>query len=154
MKQLQITNRNYCATVDDEDYDRLNLFSWIRVGTENRFTIARVNLTVKVPLANEVMQNYENMYDHKDQNPLNNLKSNLRITTQSQNSCNRTKIWNGSSKFKGVSYWTKANKWEARITFKRKTIRIGLFLDEISAAKAYNEKAKELHGEFAVLNII
>jgi len=35
-----------------------------------------------------------------------------------------------------------------------KQFYVGSFNDEVEAALAYNEKAKELHGEFAFLNKI
>lgn len=60
---------------------------------------------------------------------------------------------NSSSQYKGVSWHTKELIWISRITFNRKEIYIGRFKDEIEAAKAYDEKAKELFGKFAYLNI-
>ena len=44
------------------------------------------------------------------------------------------------------------NKWRARITINGKTMHLGLFASAIEAARAYNEKAKELFGDFANLN--
>ncbi len=38
------------------------------------------------------------------------------------------------------------------ITFENKTIYIGQYKDEISAAKAYDRAAKKYFGEFACLN--
>lgn len=87
-------------------------------------------------------------YDHIDRNRLNNLDSNFRLASESQNSINRAKqsgIY--TSKFKGVRL-TRSNTWEARI----KQFQIGTFSTEIEAALAYNQKAKELYGEFAYLN--
>jgi len=36
--------------------------------------------------------------------------------------------------------------------FSGKLYKLGFFADEIIAAKAYDEKASQLHGEFACLN--
>jgi hypothetical protein len=89
--------------------------------------------------------------DHKDRNPLNNRMSNLRYATSSQNKANKTCGLNTSG-FKGVC-WDKArHKWVARISRHRKHYHIGRFDSIKEAALAYNEKAVELFGEFALLN--
>jgi group I intron endonuclease len=46
------------------------------------------------------------------------------------------------------------NRWESRITCQGVSYQIGSFLTEIEAAIAYNQKAIELYGESARLNII
>jgi len=57
-----------------------------------------------------------------------------------------------TSKYKGV-YWNKhKNKYMSRITLNGKLMFIGYFNNETLAAQAYDEKAKELHGEYARLN--
>ncbi len=43
-------------------------------------------------------------------------------------------------------------KWLAHIVYGYRTHRIGLFVTAEEAARAYDEKAKELYGEFARLN--
>jgi len=90
--------------------------------------------------------------DHKDRNRLNNKKSNLRFITNQQNTMNRGKRKNISSIYKGVCMVKGYKKWIAQIGFNKKTIYLGYFDDEKEAAKAYNKKAIELFGEFAVLN--
>ena len=90
--------------------------------------------------------------DHKNGNGLDNQKHNLRTCSQAQNNRNAKKRENCSSKYKGV-YWDKKNKkWRARIYLNKKEICLGRYKNEIDAAKAYDEKAKELFGEFAQPN--
>jgi len=91
--------------------------------------------------------------DHINHDGMDNRKANLRAATHSQNLCHRRKhSGTKSSKYKGV-HWHKFNKrWAARITFKKKTINLGYFRNEIDAAKAYDRAARKYHGEFASLN--
>lgn len=170
MKELKLTGSTLVALVDDEDYDRLIKYSWCLIGQNPRIKRSYTQYTkgfyssgeqfiikesIRVTLPNEIMQDYSyQMYDHIDRNYLNNLKSNLRKTNYSQNAANRAKSWAGTSKYKGVSWSKITHNWESRITCRGKTIRLGFYPTEIDAAKAYNEAAIKLHGEFAVLNKI
>ena len=77
----------------------------------------------------------------------------MRWCNLNQNSQNRKQIGkNNTSGFKGVSL--KNNKWYSSIGYNNKKNFIGLFNNKIDAAEAYNQKAIELFGEFANLNII
>lgn len=93
--------------------------------------------------------------DHADGNPLNNSISNLRIATTSENGANKSKCkMKTSSKYKGVHYNIRMNKWVARIQKNKITTCIGVFNNEVEAALAYNNKALTLFGDFARLNEI
>jgi phage anti-repressor protein len=50
-----------------------------------------------------------------------------------------------TSKFYGVSLHKNLNKYRAYIVYNKKQLNLGLFTSDIEAAKAYNEKAKELN---------
>ena len=95
--------------------------------------------------------------DHIDGNKLNNRIENLRETTQQNNTYNRKSntSMNGkptSSKYKGVRWHKRVNKWEVSIQVDKKQKHIGYFIDEIEAAHNYNEAAIRYHGKFARLN--
>ena len=95
----------------------------------------------------------KSVVDHIDGNKLNNQKSNLRLCTISENMCNRNKTTGQtSSKFKGVHKLK--NKWTAVCRKNKIVYNLLLFETEKEAAEAYNEKAKELHEGYALLNII
>lgn len=87
--------------------------------------------------------------DHINGNQMDNRCNNLRICTRSQNNANqRGAKRNSKSGHKGV-YWHKAaQKWCAEVVHERKKYYLGVFKNKLDAVGAYNEKAKELHGEF------
>lgn len=91
--------------------------------------------------------------DHINGNRLDNRKENLRICTKSQNLRNQHKTC-GSSKYKGVSWRVRANKWESRIYVDGKKLFLGLYSDEEDAAKAYDKAAIQHYKEFAKTNIL
>ena len=96
----------------------------------------------------------EGPVDHRNRNKLDNLITNLRKATKSQNEANTEKRATNTSGYKGV-YWLKnARKWRAKIDCDKQQIHIGLFECKHAAAAAYNSKAAELFGEFANLNTI
>ena len=155
MKELKIENEDFVAIVDDEDYERLTQFKWFARPNKSIYRSKRKGFKcIKTPLANEVLQNFVNLIDHKDRNPLNNIKNNLREASRVENSRNRTKQSGTTSKYKGVSWDKDRGRWRAYICRRGYAKYIGLFDREIDAAIAYNNAAKLKFGEFAVLNII
>ncbi len=91
--------------------------------------------------------------DHINHNGLDNRKENVRPATRAQNNYNRQKYANNSySKYKGVSFKKKGQKWSAQIGLNNKMLFLGYFKNELDAAKAYDKAAKKYHGDFASLN--
>lgn len=90
--------------------------------------------------------------DHINGNPLDNRRCNLRATTQTNNVRNSAPHKDRKSKYKGTCYQADRGKWAVYIRMNGKSKFLGRFTDEISAAKAYDKKAKELFGEYAWLN--
>jgi ATP-dependent DNA ligase len=90
--------------------------------------------------------------DHKNGNKLDCRKSNLRLCTTSENIANTQKRVTNTSGYKGVMFFKRDKNWHAQITKDYEKIHIGYFDSAKDAAKAYDKKAKELFGEFAVLN--
>lgn len=82
--------------------------------------------------------------DHRNGNGLDNRRQNLRLCTHSENMQNR-RVTTGR-RFKGVSYHL--GKYQVVIVRKY----LGRFSDEIEAATAYDQAAKQMFGEFARLN--
>lgn len=94
--------------------------------------------------------------DHIDGNRLNNHISNLRAATSKQNMANSRGNENATSKYKGVGVDNRCplRPWRAYVKHGDKSHYLGQFKEEKDAARAYNEKAFELNGEFAYLNKI
>lgn len=91
--------------------------------------------------------------DHINFNRLDNRKENLRVVTMKQNTMKQRKRSKPTSSiYKGVYLDKRLNKWVAAIGKSPNKKHLGVFLFEEDAARAYNEAAVRIHGEFAVLN--
>lgn len=90
--------------------------------------------------------------DHWDQNGLNNSLENLRFSTSKQNNYNRGLFKNNLSRYIGVSWYSRYEKWRARIRVGGRLLTLGYFTDRIQAVLAYDAAARMHHKEFAFLN--
>lgn len=90
------------------------------------------------------------MADHANRKKLVNTIGNLRWATNSQNGMNSRRI--GSTGFKGVAFIKRRGRWKAQIKHPSTRRTIGWFRTPEEAARAYDRKARELFGEFALTN--
>jgi len=90
--------------------------------------------------------------DHKNGDKRDNRRSNIRVCTPTQNNANQRYPVNNTSGYKGVSWHSDGIGWQAKVYSGGKFFHLGIFKDAKDAARAYNEKALELWGEFAWLN--
>ena len=89
--------------------------------------------------------------DHINGDKKDNRLENLRDVPQSMNVRNNLPR-GGASKFKGVYFDKRSSKFGSRIKVNKKTIHLGTYSDERSAAMAYDKAAMRLHGEYAKTN--
>lgn len=88
--------------------------------------------------------------DHCNRDPLDNRVGNLRPATHSQNIANSVKRKRGgqfASKFRGVS-GTRSGRFTSSVQGKH----LGTFDSEVDAAMVHDKAAREIWGEFAVVN--
>jgi len=158
-RRIPLTRGKY-AIVDPEDFDRLNKYEWYVYPGHKTFYAARSyrkkdGRRGRLPMHSQIIKVPDGLLvDHINQNGWDNRKANLRPATAAQNSINRAKYKDRTygSKYKGVTWQCKYNRWKVQIVTNRKVIYLGSFKDEVEAAKAYDEAAKKYHGEFASLN--
>jgi len=162
MKEI-LLSQNMVAIVDDEDFERLNIFKWTfsrqreKTGCAVRNIGRKDNGTVVLYRMHwEIMGKPKKGFvvDHINGNELDNRKCNLRICSYRNNARNKVKQKNNTSGYKGVSLDKRRNKWSVRIKTNNKYKFCGYFKNIIDAVKTYNDVAKKYHGKFANLNII
>lgn len=96
--------------------------------------------------------NRSELVDHIDCDTLNNRRSNLRIATGTQNNCNQRIRKDNKSGYKGVHKRSDSKKWRAQIHMNGVKQGLGVFDTPEEAARAYDDAARQLYGEFACLN--
>ncbi|MGA2323997.1 MAG: HNH endonuclease [Sedimentisphaerales bacterium] len=144
--------------LDQQDYYRFGNLKWTISGNGKKFYATRFlkiapGKTKTLSLHRAIMNAPKGLVvDHINGESLDNRRANLRLATQSQNSCNKRKRKNTSSQFRGVSFYKPQGVWNAYINVAGKRIQLGYFDSEIEAAKAYDAAARKYHGEFARLN--
>ena len=150
MKLIPISGKRgedkFCI-VDDEDYEKVSKYRWClttdgrphtNAGKKGYFYLYHLILERKAGF----------VIDHANNDPLDNTRKNLRYATYSENNVNRES--RRSNRFRGV--YPNHDRWMAQIKSKKVFYYLGTSDTPEEAAKAYNESAKELHGEFARLN--
>lgn len=141
------------AIVDAADYEWLNQYTWQAAYNGTKFyATTKKGRGGNIWMHRLIMNAPKGMVvDHINGNGLDNRRCNLRICTRQQNAYNSRRC-RGTSQYKGVHFEKATGGWRATITCKGEHFNLGLFDDEVEAARAYDCKAIELFGEFAYLN--
>ena len=153
----------HITTVDIEDADLASvrwygsnkngrIYVWRKVGetvNKQRPTIHLHRVIMERIIGRPLLTT--ELIDHKDNDPLNNLRDNLRIADKSKNATNAKKRIDNTSGYKGVWYHKQVNKWCAEIKVNKRKKYLGLFDTAEIAYEAYCKAAKEVYGEYARL---
>jgi hypothetical protein len=157
-KEIPLT-QGKVALVDDDLFDELSRWKWCahRIGRKVYAT-----RSVWSPKRKLVFMHREVLRlsgtdpgvrtDHQDGDGLNNTRANLRASTVQQNAWNCGVSSVNTSGFKGVYWHKQRQRWCANIKAHGKKYSLGLHDTPEDAARAYDEAALRLHGEFAFTN--
>lgn len=156
VKEIPLQN-GMVALVDDEDFERVSQYIW----TVNTIQ-TKTNFVVRNRILNTVLQRFilnnaaseNDLITFKNKNDLDFRRSNLIITNRQGVSVRKKGNKNSSSKYKGVSWCKRTEKWLAQIQIKGKSKHLGYFNSEKKAAEMYNKAAFEIFGEQSYQNLI
>ena len=156
MKQIPLTQGKF-ALIDDADFDAVSARKWHAMTDRKRpgkwyaaTGIHRSSSTRRIYLHRFLMQPPAGLdVDHRDGDGLNNVRSNLRVSTRSQNIANSRGRFNPTG-YRGV--YKKKTRYFASVKDGKRTIYLGTFDCPIEAAKVRDVEALRRFGEFAVLN--
>ena len=143
-----------CTWVDDEDYERFSGMPWRSHSDRDGTPYVAIHVFKRwIWLHREILQPSDDLLvDHRNGNTLDNVRTNLRIVTPSQNQQNITSSKNQKKGgFKGVSWDSERGLWKAQIRIptgnggRGRKVALGRFSDPIEAAKAYDEASRRYH---------
>ncbi len=159
MKEIKLCGKNgegKIMLVDDGDYEKMNQLKWY---WHNGYALAVKHISGSHSKNNIVQQNIVAhryvldlkagdgiVVDHKNHNTLDNRRENLRLTNYKGNAWNTIRAKSNSG-LTGVVKES-VNCYKSAINYKT----IGYYKTAKDAALAYDEQARKLHGEYAVLN--
>jgi hypothetical protein len=149
--ELKILSKGveYRCFYDKRDHKLIKQFTW---SICNGYAVTNINgkLISMHRLILGIVDNPDLEVDHKFHNGLDNRRKYIRVCTHAQNLQNSRKNKIGSSKFKGV--YRDGIFWHSQIMKENRVKNLGRFRSEITAAKVYDQEAREVFKDFAFLN--
>ncbi len=150
--------QNKMVIVDSDDAESVKAFDWYAQNSRGRFYAARQmrldNGKQKLIFLHNWLVNPPDdmLVDHINGDSLDCRRSNLRLCTQAQNMRNVPLYRNSTSGYKGVSLQPTTGRWKAYISMDGDRHNLGDYGTAAEAARAYDARSRELHGEFGRLN--
>lgn len=152
--------RGYFTTVDADLWERrLRHYKWkVMFGggrlNRNKKPYAYTHLGCTYGMHRMIMNPPMGLHvDHINGDSLDNRRANLRLCTRSQNGANVTTPTRNKTNYKGLWWCPSIKKWGVGIKCKGVRYHVGFYGRPIDAARAYDQAALALHGEFARLNL-
>jgi len=102
----------------------------------------KVHQLVAIAFLKHIPCGFKLVINHKNFIKTDNRKLNLEIVTSRENS--NLKHIKSTSKYTGVCWNIKSNKWHAQIIINKKRIHLGYFINEMDAHNAYQNALKNL----------
>jgi hypothetical protein len=161
--EITLTNCDKVAIIDSEfEAEARKVRSWNGIFNKTKTEITKVqgwlkaehgsrrvllhHLVLGDEYINAKAANPKIEVDHRDRNPLNNLRSNLRLVSASTNI--RNQRVRGKVGSRGVYWNEQAKKFKAKIQLpSKKSKHLGYFSNEADAAAAYKRAFQELYPE-------
>ena len=161
--KIKLTQNKF-AFIDDKNFNWLNKHKWYAqkhrktyyakrntIIDQKQKIIYMHRLIIENKLKRKIKSNEET--HHINKNGLDNREENLKIVTKSQHRMMKEKRKDCTSCYKGIYYHKQRKKWHARIQLNGKCISLGLFKNELNAAKAYDIAALKYFGQYAKTNL-
>lgn len=161
MKEIPLTHKGeiFMVYIDDEDQDLFEV-PWHLHGNRGKNLYVQRNvpddripgnrkleflhvIILERKLGRKIVTEYT---DHKDRNPLNNTRENIRESTRSQNLANT--LGNRNATYPHGVYAHKKKFW-TKITFQGRQEYIGIYDTIEEASAAFQKRHAEVHGEFS-----
>ena len=157
MATIQLS-KDFTAIVDDDSVTHLEKYKWHvtnQTGTQRYYAVTRMNgkrvrmhrliweiANGEIPARKEI--------DHISRDTLDNRLINLRVASRSENNVNSKVRCDNTTGYKGVYYVKgRGTPYWAYVKRNGKRYGLGMYKTAEEASKAYQQKAKELYGDFA-----
>jgi hypothetical protein len=157
-------SRGFVAIVSAVDYPDLSRFKWyarFNKLTHSWYPVRYVRIDGRpktIQMGRQILgleHGDPRQADHENHITLDCTRPNLRVATPKQNCQNRRRRSDNKSTYKGVSWnsrISKIGKWRTQIWLNGTNVTIGHFADPIEAALAYDARARQEFGPFALCN--